>query len=88
MQTNHFRGHRDLDKHNGPERWEDEEGQEWYCDSQHRAKSLTKRLKTLPRTLDDARKKICSSDVTTEDTMQQMVFQPSSGYSKVWVQTK
>jgi hypothetical protein len=85
MQTNHFRGHRDLDEHNGPERWEDEEGQEWYCDSQHRSKSLTKRLKTPPRTLDDARKKICSSAVTTEDTMQQMIFQPASGYSHIWV---
>ena len=84
MQTNHFRGHRDLDKHNGPERWEDEEGQAWYCDSQYRSKSLTKRLKTPPRTLTEARKKICTSPVTTEDSMQQMIFQPASGYSSIW----
>jgi hypothetical protein len=85
IQTNHFRGHRDLEEHNGPERWEDEEGQAWYCDSQYRSKSLTKRLKTPPRTLAEARKKICASAVTTEDTMQQMVFQPASGYSRIWV---
>lgn len=85
VQTNHFAGHRDLEEHNGPERWEDDKGQEWVCDSQYRATSLTKRLKAPPATLDDARKKICTSAVTTEDTMQQMVFQPASGYSKVWV---
>jgi hypothetical protein len=85
IQTNHFLGHRDLGRHNGPERWEDEEGQEWYCDSQHRAKSLTKRLKTPPTTLADARKKICTSAVTTEDTMQQMVFRPADSYGKVWL---
>jgi hypothetical protein len=85
VQTNHFIGHRDLEEHNGPERWEDEEGQEWVCDSQYRAKSLIRRLKTAPATLDDARKKICTSAITTEDTMQQMVFQPASGYSKVWL---
>jgi len=85
LQTNHFRGHRDLEKHNGPERWEDEEGQEWYCDSHHRAKCLTRRLKAPPRTLAEVRKKICASAVTTEDTMQQMMFQPASGYSKVWL---
>jgi hypothetical protein len=85
VQTNHFAGHRDLEEHNGPERWEDEEGQAWYCDSQYRSKSLTKRLKTPPRTLAEARKKICTSAVTTEDTMQQMVFQPASGNSRIWV---
>jgi hypothetical protein len=51
----------------------------WYCDSQHRAKSLTKRLTNAPRTLAEAQKKICTSAVTTLDTMQQMVFQPASG---------
>jgi len=85
VQTNHFIGHRDLEEHNGPERWEDEEGQEWVCDSQYRAKSLIRRLKTAPATLDDARRKICTSAITTEDTMQQVVFQPASGYSKVWL---
>jgi hypothetical protein len=85
LQTNHFRGHRDLEEHNGPERWEDEEGQEWYCDSHYRAKCLTRRLKAPPRTLAEVRRKICTSAVTTEDTMQQMVFQPASGYSKVWL---
>lgn len=87
IQTNHFRGHVDLEKHNGPERWQDEEGQEWVCDSQDRAKSLTKRLMTPPATLDDARKKICTNVVTTEDTMQQMIFQPASGYSRIWVRS-
>jgi hypothetical protein len=85
IQTNHFAGHRDLEEHNGPERWEDEEGQEWYCDSHNRAKSLTKRLKTPPRTLAEARSKICTSAVTSTDTMQQMIFQPASGYSRIWV---
>jgi hypothetical protein len=85
IQTNHFRGHRDLEKHNGPARWEDEDGQEWYCDSHDRAKSLTRRLKAPPRTLAEARSKICTSAVTTEDTMQQMIFQPASGYSRIWV---
>ncbi|MFM7520674.1 MAG: hypothetical protein ACKO9B_09430, partial [Planctomycetota bacterium] len=85
IQTNHFAGYRDLEEHNGPERWEDDEGQEWYCDSQHRAKSLTRRLRAAPKTLSDARGKISSRDVTTEDTMQQMVFQPTSGYARVWV---
>ena len=85
VQTNHFAGHRDLEEHNGPERWEDEEGQEWYCDSHNRAKSLTKRLKAPPRTLAEARSKICTSAVTSTDTMQQMVFQPASGYSRIWV---
>ena len=36
-------------------------------------------------TLAEARKRICTGAVTTSDTMQQMVFQPVSGYSKVWV---
>ena len=85
VQTNHFAGHRDLEELNGPERWEDEDGQEWYCDSHDRAKSLTRRLKAPPRTLAEARSKICTSAVTSTDTMQQMVFQPASGYSKVWL---
>ena len=85
VQTNHFAGHRDLEELNGPERWEDEDGQEWYCDSHDRAKSLTRRLKAPPRTLTEARSKICTSAVTTEDTMQQMVFQPASEYSRIWV---
>ena len=88
IQTNHFRGHRDLEEHNSPEKWEDEEGQEWVCDSQYRAKSLTKRLTNPPTTLADARKKICTSAVTTEDTMQQMVFQPASSYAKVWLRAR
>jgi hypothetical protein len=85
VQTNHFAGHRDLEEHNGPERWEDEDGQEWYCDSHDRAKCLTRRLKAPPRTLAEARSKICTSAVTSADTMQQMVFQPASKYSKVWI---
>ena len=85
VQTNHFAGHRDLEELNGPERWEDEEGQEWYCDSHDRAKSLTRRLKAPPRTLAEARSKICTSAVTSTDTMQQMVFQPASEYSRIWV---
>jgi len=88
IQTNHFRGHHDLNEHNGPERWEDEEGQVWYCDSQHRSKSLTKRLQVPPTTLAEARKRICTSAVTTEDTMQQMLFQPASGYAKVWLRSR
>jgi hypothetical protein len=85
LQTNHFIGHRDLEEHNGPAEWEDDEGQAWVCDSHYRAKCLTRRLKSPPGTLEDAREKICTSAVTTEDTMQQMVLQPASGYSKVWL---
>lgn len=84
-QTNHFLGHKDLEEFNGPERWKDDEGYEWYCDSFHRAKCIAKRLKTAPKTLAEARKKISSPDVTTRDTMQQMVFQPASDYAKVWI---
>jgi len=85
VQTNHFIGHRDLEEHNRPERWKDENDEWWYCDSQYRAKSLTERLTSAPRTLAEAQKKICTSAVTTLDTMQQMVLQPASGYSRVWV---
>ena len=84
IQTNHFIGHKDLEKHNGPEKWE-EDGEWWYCDSRMRAKALTKRLETCPTLLTEARKRICTSAVTTTDTMQQMVFQPASSYSKVWL---
>ena len=84
IQTNHYIGHKDLEKHNGPEKWE-EDGEWWYCDSRMRAKALTKRLETCPTLLTEARKKICTSAVTTTDTMQQMIFQPASGYSKVWL---
>jgi hypothetical protein len=85
VQTNHYIGQKDLEKHNGPAKWKDKDGQPWICDSQYRANSLAKKLETLPMTLAEARKKICTSAVTTEDTMQQMVFQPASGYSRVWV---
>ena len=85
VQTNHYIGQKDLEVHNGPAKWEDDDGQEWVCDSQYRAKSLAKKLETFPLTLAEARKRICTSAVTTEDTMQQMVFQPASGYSRVWV---
>ena len=84
IQTNHFIGHKDLEKHNGPEKWE-EDGEWWYCDSRMRAKALTKRLETCPTLLTEARKRICTSAVTTTDTMQQMVLQPASSYSKVWL---
>ena len=85
IQTNHYIGQKDLEMHNGPAKWKDDDGQEWVCDSQYRAKSLAKKLETFPLTLAEARKRICTSAVTTEDTMQQMVFQPASGYSRVWV---
>ena len=84
IQTNHYIGHKDLEKHNGPEKWE-EDGEWWYCDSRMRAKALTKRLETCPTLLTEARKRICTSAVTTTDTMQQMVLQPASSYSKVWL---
>jgi hypothetical protein len=60
----------------------------WICDSQYRAKSLAKKLEKSPVTLAEARKRICTSAVTTADTMQQMVFQPASGYSKVWLRPR
>ena len=85
VQTNHYIGQKDLEVHNGPAKWKDDDGQMWICDSQYRANSLAKKLETLPMTLAEARKKICTSAVTTTDTMQQMVFQPASRYSRVWV---
>ena len=85
VQANHFIGHRELEEYNGPEKWEDDDGQWWYCDSQARERSLNKQLMKPPKTLAEARKKICTSVVTTADTVQQMVFQPESGYSKVWL---
>ena len=85
IQTNHYIGQKDLEMHNGPAKWKDDDGQEWVCDSQYRAKSLAKKLETFPLTLAEARKRICTSAVTTTDTMQQMVFRPASGYSRVWV---
>ena len=85
IQTNHYIGQKDLEMHNGPAKWKDDDGQEWVCDSQYRAKSLAKKLETFPLTLAEARKRICTSAVTTTDTMQQMIFQPASGYSKVWL---
>ena len=85
VQTNHYIGQKDLEKHNGPPKWKDDDGQTWICDSQYRAKSLAKKLETFPMTLAEARKRICTSAVTTADTMQQMVFQPASGYLRVWV---
>ena len=88
VQTNHYIGHKDLEEHNGPAKWTDEEGQMWICDSQYRAKSLAKKLEKFPVTLAEARKRIRTSAVTTADTMQQMVFQPASGYSKVWLRPR
>ena len=85
IQTNHYIGQKDLEMHNGPAKWKDDDGQEWVCDSQYRAKSLAKKLETFPLTLAEARKRICTSAVTTTDTMQQMVLQPASSYSKVWL---
>ena len=85
VQTNHFIGHSDLEEHNNPEEWEDEDGQRWYCDSRAREKNLVEQLKRLPASLREARKKICTSVVSTDDTVQQMVFQPASGYSRVWL---
>ncbi len=48
-------------------------------------KALRLQLKAVPAILTEARKKICSRAVTTEDTVQQMVFQPGSDYARVWV---
>ena len=84
VQTNHFVGS-GLEKHNGPDEWQDAKGQWWQCDSRLRAKSLARRVKKVPGNVSDARKRICVSSVTTTDTMQQMVFQPASGYWKVWL---
>jgi hypothetical protein len=85
VQTNHYVGHEELEEHNGPARWTDDDGQEWFCDSHLREKTLRSRLKTVPTSLAEARKKICSRSVTTEDTVQQMVFQPGSDFAQVWV---
>jgi hypothetical protein len=84
VQTNHFLG-RELAKHNRPTQWTDEDGQEWICDSHLRRDTLLKRLTPAPKSIADARRKILGRPVTTTDTMQQMVLQPSSGLAEVWL---
>ena len=84
VQTNHYVG-KELEEHNpSDEPWE-EDGVTYYLDTFKRAETLERRLKTLPTSLAEARKKISGSPVTCENAMQQMVLQPASGYSKVWV---
>ena len=84
VQTNHFVD-RDLAKHNGPKQGTDEHGQEWVCDSHLRFNTLRKRLRDYPTSIEEARRAIRGRPVTTTDTMQQMIFQPSSGITQVWL---
>jgi hypothetical protein len=84
VQTNHF-ANRELAKHNGPTQWTDEYGQDWVCDSHLRLNTLRKRLRDYPASIEEARRVIRGRPVTTTDTMQQMIFQPSSGISQVWL---
>ena len=84
VQTNHYLDD-DLDDHN-PSRdpWE-EDGTTYYCDTYPRHDSLTRRLAAPPQTLEQVVRKLRGSPVTTQDTQHQMVFQPASGFSRVWI---
>jgi len=84
VQTNHYLDD-DLDDHN-PSRdpWE-EDGTTYYFDTYPRHASLTRRLAAPPRDLEQVVRKLRGSPVTTDDTQHQMVFQPSSGFSRVWI---
>ena len=84
VQTNHFLDS-DLDDYNPTEETWEEDGETYYFDTYPRARSLERRLKTPPADLEQVVRKLRGSPVTTEDTQHQMVFQPASGYAKVWL---
>jgi len=57
IQTNHFVDE-DLAYLNGAEEWQEEDGSWLTCDSQPRYEALERRLRALPRTVDEARGKL------------------------------
>jgi len=84
IQTNHYLDDA-LDDHNpSREPWE-EDGTSYYWDTYPRHDSLVRRLAAPPQNLEQVVRKLRGSPVTTEDTQHQMVFQPASGFSRVWI---
>lgn len=84
VQTNHYLDD-DLMEHNPPRDTWEENGSCYYSDTYPRHASLVRRLATPPQTLDQVVRKLRGSPVTTQDTQHQMVFQPASGLSRVWI---
>lgn len=84
VQTNHYL-HDDLEEHNPTRGTWKERGQDYYYDTYPRQRSLERRLASPPADLEQVVRKLRGSPVTTEDTQHQMVFQPASGFSRVWV---
>jgi len=84
VQTNHFLD-ADLQKHNPTEDSWEENGVQYYYDTYPRHRSLERRLATPPASLEQVVRKLRGGPVTCENTQHQMVFQPASGFSRVWV---
>jgi len=77
IQTNHFVD--DLERLNPPDTFLDADGCEWRYDSRPRYEALQRRLRELPKSLDESLRKLQRSPVTTEATQQQMVLRPATG---------
>jgi hypothetical protein len=78
IQTNHFLT--DDDKHLNPsEEFADRYGEVWVYDSWPRYNARDRRLTRLPRSIIEAFARLQRPPVTTERTMQQMVFVPATG---------
>lgn len=84
IQTNHFVDG-DLEHLNPPQEFVDSDGAAWQDDSRPRYEALQRRLRKLPRSLDEALTKLRGSPVTTDATMQQMVLRPATGKCRVLV---
>ena len=75
IQTNHYVDD-EYEHLNGTEEWL-EDGCIWTWDSRPRYRSLQRRLKQLPKSADEALKKLRREPITNENTMQSMVLCPS-----------
>jgi len=84
VQTNHYLDDA-LDDYNPSREPVEEDGTTYYWDTYPRHDSLTRRLATPPQNLEQVVRKLRGSPVTTADTQHQMVFQPASGFSRVWL---
>lgn len=84
IQTNHFVGE-DLEHLNPSDEFVDADGCEWQYDSRPRYEALQRRLRKLPRSLDEALMKLQRSPVATGATMQSMVLCPATGKCRVLV---
>jgi hypothetical protein len=85
VQTNHHVGSRELACLNPTRGTWFEDEVEWYFDTYPRLESLNCRLEEPPTTLAAVHQRLRGRPVTFENTMQQMIFQPASGYSNALV---